>query len=312
MKIIPKLACAAAAIALALPAAHAQTMDDGIMLSKLKYCTGVFYTYDTWDHYWEGTNYRSNSNIGAITTRNISYVGNYGITDHIDFLLNVPYIWTSPSQGVLHGQRGWQDATFAIKAKVLSVPIKNYGALRAIGVVSGSVPMSVYTPDDAPLSIGNQNKTLAGRSTLNYLGKNGIYLNGSTIYTLRGNVTLSRPFYYTNGQLFLSNEVAMPNSFEYAVGGGYRKNDTTLVATYTHHDTRGGGDIRQQDMPFVSNRQNYSRIGGTVTIPFPRITDLQYWMIYNYTLDGRNVGQANTATVGLLYTFTIGKKRAMK
>jgi len=311
MKILRAALCTAA-IAIALPTAHAQTMDDGIMLSKLKYCTGVMYTYDTWDHYWEGTNFRSNANIGAITTRNISYVGNYGITDHVDFLLNVPYIYTSASQGVLHGQRGWQDATFAIKAKVLSIPIKNYGALRAIGVVSASIPISVYTPDDAPLSIGTQSKQLAGRATLNYLGKNGIYLNGSTDYTFRGNVTLPRPFYYTNGQLYLSNEVAMPNTFEYAVGGGYRKNDTTLVATYMRHETRGGGDIRPQDMPFLSNRQLYSRIGGTVTIPLPRVQDLQYWMIYNYTLDGRNVGQASTATVGMLYTFTIGKKRGMK
>lgn len=306
-----KLGIACLAVAMAAPAVQAQTMDDGIMLSKLKYCTGVFYTYDTWDHYWEGSNFRSNANIGAITTRNVSYVGNYGLTDHINLLVNVPYIWTSASQGVLHGQRGWQDATFAVKAKVISLPIAKMGALRAMTVVSGSVPMSTYTPSDLPLSIGFQSKTLAGRETLNYLGRNGMYLNGSAVYTLRGNVTLSQPEYYTNGQLYLSNQVAMPNTFEYAVGGGYRKNDTTLVVTYSDHETRGGGDIRPQDAPFVSNRMNYSRIGGTVTIPVPRIHDLQYWAIYNYTLNGRNVGQANTATVGMLYTFKFegrGKK----
>lgn len=296
------------AMSLGAPVLRAQTMDDGIMLSRLKYCTGVFYTYETWDHYWEGANFRSNANIGAITTRTVSYVGNYGLTDHINLLVNVPYIWTSASRGVLHGQRGWQDATFAAKAKLLSVPIAKVGALRAIAVVSGSIPMSGYTPDDLPLSIGSQDKQLAGRGTLNYLGKNGLYLNGSTIYTLRGNVTLARPEYFTNGQLYLSDQVAVPNSFEYAVGGGYRKNDTTLVATFSQHETRGGGDIRPQDAPFVSNRMNYQRIGGTVTIPLPRVHDLQYWIIYNYTLNGRNVGQANSATVGMLYTFNFERR----
>ena len=265
----------ALAIGFGAAGAHAQTTDDGIMLSKLKYCTGVFYTYDTWDHYWEGTNYRSNANIGAITTRDVSYVGNYGLTDHINLLVNVPYIWTSASQGVLHGQRGWQDFTLAVKVQALSVPVRTMGALRAIAVVSGSVPMSTYTPTDAPLSIGTQSKTVAGRATLNYLGKNGVYLNAGTAYTYRDIVTIAQPEYYTNGQLYLSNQVSMPNTFDYNVGGGYRKNDTTLVVTYSNHQTRGGGDIRPQDMPFLSNRQLYSRIGGTVTIPLPRGHDLQ-------------------------------------
>jgi len=288
----------------------AQTTDDGIMLSKQKYCTGVFYTYDTWDHYWEGSLFRSNANIGAITTRTVSYIGNYGLTDRINLLVDLPYVRTSASQGVLHGQTGWQDATFAVKIKAVSVPVRNIGSLRAIAVLTGSVPMSGYPPDDEPMSIGTQSKHLSGRAMLNYLGKNGVYLNGSAAYTLRGNVVLARSSYYTNGQLYLSNQVAMPNVFDYSVSGGYRRNDTTLVATFSNQQTRGGGDIRAQDVPFVSNRVNFSKIGGTVTIPLPRVHDLQYWAIYNYTLNGRNVGQASTATVGMLYTFDFRKRDA--
>lgn len=282
----------------------AQTLDDGIMLSRQKYCTGVFYTYDTWDRYWEGSKFRSNANIGAVTTRTISYIGNYGLTNHVNLLVDVPYVSTSASQGVLHGQRGWQDVTFGAKAKLLSLPIKDKGALRTIAVLSGAIPMSGYTPDDLPLSIGAQSKSLTGRITENYLGRNGLYFLGTTSYTLRGNAVLTRPEYYTNGKLYLSNEVALPNVFNWGVSGGYRRNDTTLVATYTQQQTRGGGDIRMQDVPFVSNRFNFSKIGGTATIPVPRVRDLQYWFIYNYTLEGRNVGQANTATVGLLYTIS--------
>ncbi|MDP9038533.1 MAG: hypothetical protein M3O02_04550 [Acidobacteriota bacterium] len=305
---LERLVLLAALTALTPPVLRAQTADDGIMLSRQKYCTGVFYTYDTWDHYWEGTNFRANGNIGAVTTRTIAYVGNYGLTNRLNLLVNLNHVATSASEGVLHGQAGWQDAGFSIKAKVLSVPVFRFGALRALSVVSASIPMSRYTPDDAPMSIGTQSSHLGGRQTVNYLGRNGTYLNGSLAYTLRGNVTLDRSSYYTNGQLYLSNQVAMPNVFDYNASAGYRKNDTTVVFTFSQQQTRGGGDIRPQDSPFVSNRMNSSRVGGTLTLPLPRVHDLQYWAIYNYTLDGRNVGQAHTATVGMLYTFDFERK----
>lgn len=302
-----RLAAVGMAMFAANTSASGQTVDDGIMLSRLKYCTGVFGTYDTWDHYWEGSTFRSNANIGAVTTRKVQYVGVYGLTNRVNVLFDLPYVWTSASQGVLHGQSGWQDFSVSVKAKLVSVPVGTKGALRTIAVLSGSLPMSSYTPDDMPLSIGTQSSTINGRAMENYLGRNGLYLNGTTSYSLRGNVQLARPEYYTNGQLYLSSQVAMPNVFDWNVSAGYRKNDMTLVARYTQQQTRGGGDIRQQDMPFVSNRMNFSRIGGTATIPVPRVRDLQYWFIYDYTLQGRNVGRANTATVGLLYTFTFEK-----
>jgi hypothetical protein len=293
---------------LCTPALHAQTVDDGIMLSKLKYCTGAFYSYDYWTNYWEGATNRTNSNIGTVTTRNIKYTGNYGITDHLDLLLEVPYVYTSASRGVLHGQRGWQDFTLAAKYRAFSIPVSRFGAVRGIGVVSGSIPMTGYTPDDEPMSIGTQSKRVSGRATLNYLGKNGLYLNGTTAYTYRDIVTLARSSYYTNGQLTLSNQVAMPNQFDYSVSAGYRKNDTTLTAAFSQQQTRGGGDIRQQDVPFVSNRTNFSKISTTLTVPLPLVHALQYWFLYSNTFDGRNVGQANNFTMGYLYTFDFHKR----
>jgi len=290
-------------------AVRAQTAEDGIMLSRLKYCTGVMYSYDYWDHYWEGSLNRVNGNIGTITTRSASYIGNYGVTDKFDVLFSVPYMYTSASKGVLHGQSGWQDFQLAAKYKVVSVNVGHMGAVRAFAVLAGALPMTNYTPDDLPMSIGSHSNRISGRTTLNYLGHNGVYLNGSTAYTYRGNVVLDRSTYYTNGQLYFSNEVAMPNQFDYTVSAGYRKNDTTLTAGFTQQKTRGGGDIRQQDAPFVSNRVNFSKITATLTYPLPRVHDLQYWFIYSNTFDGRNVGQANTFTMGFLYTFDFNKKR---
>lgn len=100
------------------------------------------------------------------------------------------------------------------------------------------------------------------------------------------------------------------NSGPPACAPGYRKNDLTLTANFTQQQTRGGGDIRRQDSPFVSNRVNFSKAGATLTYPIPRLRDLGFWLIYSNTFDGRNVGQASTWTTGLLYTFNFEKKRA--
>ena len=278
------------------------------MLSRNKFCTGVFYTYDYWNSYWEGGLERTNGNIGTVTTRSAIWTGNYAVTNALNVLVSTPYVWTRASRGVLHGQAGFQDLSLAAKYNVASVPIKKFGALRGIAVLSGSIPMSSYTPDLQPLSLGTQSKQLEGRAIVNYLGKNGLYINGTSAYNLRGNVTLDRSSYYTNNQLYLSNQVPMPNQFEYAVSAGYRKNDLTLTGIFQQQQTRGGGDIRRQDSPFVSNRVNFSKAGLTLTYPIPKKPALQYWFIYSNTFDGRNVGQANTLTTGVLYTFDFERR----
>jgi hypothetical protein len=287
---------------------QAQTIDDGIMLADKTLCAGALYTHDSWDNYWEGNFERINGNMGTITTQSITMAANYGVTSRLNVLVNVPYVWTNASQGVLHGQAGFQDLTLAAKFKAISIPIGHHGALRAIAVLSGTLPMTNYTPDLQPLSLGANSKTITGRTTLNYLGRRGLYINGTAAYTLRGNVTLDRSSYFTNNQLYFSNEVAMPNQFNFGTSVGYRKNDLEIVGDYSQQQTRGGGDIRLQDSPFVSNRTNFSKAGATLKLPIPKLRNLQYWLLYSNTFQGRNVGQANTITTGLMYTLSFEKR----
>jgi hypothetical protein len=96
--------------------------------------------------------------------------------------------------------------------------------------------------------------------------------------------------------------------FAYNVSAGYRKNDMTLVGVFSQQQTRGGGDIRPQDSPFVSNRMNSSKAGVTVVIPLHQARNLQYWLMYMNPFDGRNLGQANTWTAGLMYTSSFEKR----
>ena len=135
------------------------------MLRGRELLTGNLYSHDSWDQYWEGTLKRTNGNIGRITTDTNVWTTNYGLADRLNVIAMVPYVWTSASQGVLHGIQGFQDLTLAAKWNFLDKPWTTYGSLRAFLVVSGGLPMTDYNPELLPLSIGmRQHARLVARN----------------------------------------------------------------------------------------------------------------------------------------------------
>jgi hypothetical protein len=268
------------------------------MLSKKTLFSGGLYTWDSWDTYWEGPLKRTNDNIGTVTTQVNTWYANYGLTDRLNVIGAVPHVWTRASEGVLHGIEGWQDVTLAAKYALVD---RRDAGLRVIGVGSAGIPLTNYNPELLPLSIGNGSTRVSGRGTVNYQTGPGWFVNGTSAYTWRSHVTLDRPYFFTDDAFTLSGQVDMPNVFDYAVGGGFTRNGLMLNAAFSQQRTLGGGDIRRQDMPFVSNRMNFSKLGGMVMYPIPKLGGLAAQAAYAYTLTGRNVGQANTFTVGLLY-----------
>jgi hypothetical protein len=284
-------------------AAHAQTIEDGHLLIRHELRTGLTYSHDSWDEYWEGTRQRINGNIGTVTTRTATWNAAFGVTDRLDLFAIVPYVWTHASQGVLHDMEGFQDLTLAAKLQVLHKPFTNSGSLQAFAVIAAAVPLSDYTPDFMPLSIGSASQQLSGRLTAHFAATRGWFVTGSTAYTWRDNVRLDRSSYFTQDRLFLTNEVDLPNVFDYAFTAGYEHASLMASLSWSEQLTRGGGDIRRQDMPFVSNDMDFSRVVAALEYGLPPLPNLRLQLAYAYTLNGRNVGQASTATIGATYRF---------
>ncbi len=302
--------CTSALLACLAAPLHAQTIDDGIMLGKHELLTGNFYSWDTWDEYWEGTLKRTNGNIGTITTEVNTIAANYGVFDRFNLIGTVPYVWTRSSQGVLHGIEGFQDLTLAAKWSVLEKPMTSAGTLRTIVVVSAGIPMTDYNLELLPLSIGLGSTRVSWRGTVNYQSTPGWYLTGSTAYTMRSKVQLDRPYFFTNDEFVMSDRVDMPNTFDLMASAGYMKSNGFMTSvSFTQQRTLGGGDIRRQDMPFVSNRMNAFRAGGMVMYPIPKLESLAVHFGVGHTFDGRNVGEATTVTTGLQYTFNRSSTR---
>jgi len=293
---------AMAVLAAAVPG-RAQTIEDGLMMSKNVLCTGLFYSHDSWDEYWEGTLKRANGNVGKVTTQSVTWMGTYGITNRLNVIAMMPYVWTDATGGPVHGTSGIQDLTVAAKYQVLQTPLTKTGMLNVFAVASAATPIGDYTPDLIPLSIGTQSDRVSGRLTLKFQAQRGWFLEGTGAYTWRGKVTLDRPAYFTDGQQYLSDEVLMPNVFDYRVSAGYANASIYAPFSFTQQITQGGGDIRRQDMPFVSNRMNASRLDGTVQYYLSKPKGLTVKVSGIYAVTGRNVGQSTMVTAGLLYAF---------
>jgi hypothetical protein len=289
-------------ITTALHDLQAQTPTDGLMMSKKSLCTGFLYTHDQWTNYWEGTLKRDNQNIGTITTQSTMWMGAYGITKKLNVIAMLPYVWTKASGGTLRGMEGIQDLSVALKYNLFRVDVKK-SKLSAFAVGAFSAPLTNYTPDFLPLSIGLASKNIQYRVTANYTLAGGLYANASLGYTWRSNINLDRPSYYTDDQFFLTDEVKMSNVMDYIASVGYNKGALMAELFFTQQNTLGGGDIRRQDMPFPSNKMNFSKAGVVVMYKVSKIKNLSVRASAMQTLAGRNVGQSTTLSGGLLYIF---------
>lgn len=287
---------------------QAQTLNDGLMMAKGDFCTGFLFSHDQWKNYWEGALKRDNGNIGRLTTQAITYAGNYGISNRLNAIVMLPYVRTHASAGTLRGLEGLQDLTLGLKYELLrkGEDKVRYFTLFGVGIVS--TPVSNYTPDFLPLSIGLGSTNVSGRITANYLQYRQFYINISGGYTWRSNVVLDRPAYFTDGRIFYTNEVWMPNVFDYSIDVGRIRNGLQLTLSYQQQNTLGGGDIRRQDMPFVSNRMNMSRLSALAMYYLPFHRQLAVRAMISQTIAGRNVGESTTFLGGLLYTFHFNKQ----
>jgi hypothetical protein len=275
------------------------------MMNKSQWCNGAVYTRSSWDHYWEGNFKRNNANIGRVTTQAVMGMSNYGITDNLNVMAALPYIWTDASAGTLPGLKGFQDISLFVKWKPLTMNLGN-GKFSVFGIGGFSTPVSNYVIDFLPMSIGMGSTNLTGR-LMGYYRTGIFFARASASYVWRSNVKLDRTSYYTT-QIHYTNEVQMPDLATFNGSIGIYKKFLIAEVMVDNMTTLGGFDIRHNDMPFSSNRMNSTSLGAHVKYTFPFDIHLSLVGGGDYVLTGRNVGQALSFNVGGFYAFYSKKK----
>lgn len=289
-----------------LVVAQAQNAQDAIMMNKKQWCNGVRYERTQWNNYWEGTRKRDNANLGTFTSEALAAMTNYGITNNLNVMAAVPYVWNRTSAGTLHPVQGMQDIAVALKWKAYSTKWNN-AQLSLLAVGSISTPTSRYVVDFLPLSIGLGSTNASGRAMVDFQqGK--FFATASAAYMVRSNTQIDRNAYFTDHMIY-ANKVAMPNVANYQLRTGFRSRFLIAEALLTRTNTLGGFDIRRNDMPFPSNRMNLTQVGGHLKYTLPFYTHIELTADGGFVVKGRNVGQATTAGVGAFYLFTFNKPK---
>jgi hypothetical protein len=279
---------------------YAQTFTDGQMMGKGLFCGGLSYTQDSWKNYWEGTLKRNNLNLGTVSTQSLAGMGALGVSKNINLMFVLPYVWTKASAGTLQGMSGLQDLMVGIKYRPLDFK-SDFGRFNVMVVGAFSTPMSNYTADFLPLSIGLEAKTLQSRLIAHYRTRSGIFATAQAGFVWRSNIRIDRTSYYTDGHQFNTDQVEMPHVAHFSARAGYMQEYMILEVFFDKMNTLGGGDIRRNDMPFPSNRMNFSKLGIMATYRPQGYKNFGFTLSASTTLSGRNVGQANNVTASVLY-----------
>jgi hypothetical protein len=278
--------------------AKAQMPHDAIYMSKGSVCVAAMYGKSTWTDYWENSLKRSNSNLGRHTTQNVMLMPAIGITNRLNVILSLPYVWTETSAGNLLGQKGLQDLSGWLKYRILST----HGfSLHA--VAGASLPVGNYVPDFLPMSIGLQCRTVSGRLIANYKHpKTGLYINALGTYLWRSNINVDRDAYQADDRVYNTDEVSVPNAYDAGLRLGILRKKWQTELWAERSSCTHGDYIRRNDMPFPTNNMQATTVGWYGKVQ-PKNIGVNARV--GYVTDGRNVGQSTSLMVGVLYLFKL-------
>jgi hypothetical protein len=281
----------------------AQLPNDAIYMPKNTICIAGVYSRSSWSAYWENDLKRKNENIGTNTTESAMLMAAWGLGKNLNLIAGLPYIWTHNSAGNLKGQQNIQDLMVTLKYKFLD---RNRFTIN--GGLGFTTPMSNYVAEFLPMSIGTQSNTGTARLIVNYHHPRGWYVTAQAGYTARAETEIDRNSYLAYDRMIYSSKVSVPDIVDGGLQLGYLKNAFQAALLLERFDCVKGDYIRRNDMPFLTNDMNGNSIGAYIKY---QPGHLGFNLRYGYILNGRNIGQSNMISGGILYQFAYYAKEKM-
>ncbi len=281
---------------------NAQGMVDGFFAKKGEANISLSYSSSTFDSFYVGTNKVDGVPAHNEITQSIYnlYV-NYGITDKLTAIVNLPYI-AAEGNGVadpINGtteQSGLQDLSLALKYSLYEQQL-SHGSMTYFTALTGAYAFD-YEPTGI-LSLGNGANSIDGKIGMHYKNNCGFFGTIAVGYTVRGEAK-------NNLNLGDGSNFDAPNSANTMFKLGYASSKIYFDAWYDSQSTSNKGvDIGGAGFfgNFPETRVNYSRVGANVYVPLTSIIGLNAGV--GTTVDGRNIGNSTTYTGGII--LSLGK-----
>jgi hypothetical protein len=88
--------------------------------------------------------------------------------------------------------------------------------------------------------------------------------------------------------------------------------DVVAEMVFDRMNTLGGFDMRKNDMPFLSNNMEATRIGVNFKVPVPKTNGMSIMASAMQTIAGRNMGKSTAIIAGVVYQAAFLSKEAAK
>lgn len=225
----------------------------------------------------------------SVSTNSFNIYGNYGLTEKLDMIINIPFIQTlgSADKDVLSGlgysnQRdGAQDIAAYLKYQFAKV-----GNVNFQGSVGFSTPLSNYNVNEgfqSLIAIGNHASTLSGFLLGHFKDERGFFITGQAGYSVRGG--------------------EVPNAILSELKIGLATSRFYIAGQVGNQTSTGGVDILRPGFTgfFPATKVNYTKVGGTIYAPIDGNLGLS--ISGGGVVDGRNVGKSYYGAAGLTYNF---------
>ena len=264
-------------ILLSLPP-PARAMDlDGWVEQKGHGVVALSHTAQHYDQFWVGTTEVSDPMIGKVTTTSETLWFDYGITDRVTIIANLPYIKADSDGTAGFGQSQLQDVT--VMGKYLFASVGSRVQSRFIGAVGFRTPASNYEIQGSVVDIGDGTNDSLFRF----------------VYQLR-----AAPFFFSQQVGYDLRGSPAPDGRPFYTEAGLTSRWVSGAVFYSRYTARGGSDIGDP-RPFPSNKEESTRNGLRL---YGRFTGALGWSaMYFNTISGRNTGDATGVAAGIFYRF---------
>ncbi len=286
----------------------AQSPTDELMMPAKEICFLLYADYGQFDQYWEGDFLRSNATIATVQRRSAMLMAAYGLLPKLNVYATLPYIQTNstrPNGGKFEGTSGLQDISIGLKYELFQKYTEK-GKFSGYGSLNFSTPISNYTADYQPYSLGLGTPQLAWRAILQYQWKSGFYLRSVSGYLWKGYTQSDREYYYNNGSYY-TQWMDVPSSFnqEVVIGKWFKANVLRVELSLASQRSFSGDDIRPYNAPQPTNKVNYDRVGFFAHYYSPKLKGFGVQTFVQTAVNGENSPKQTSIGLGFTYQFKL-------